>query len=119
VEDEMFVRIELATELSDSGWTVLEAGSARQALDVCESRQRVDLLVTDINLGRGMTGWDVARAFWLRDSSPPPAVIYLSANPDDPQHHVPASLFMRKPCRPSELSEACLHLRRDHQQVEA
>jgi hypothetical protein len=66
-------------------------------------------LVTDINLGNGTTGWEVARTFWLRDSTP---VIYMSANPDDPQHHVPASRFMSKPCRPSELSEACLHLRR-------
>lgn len=109
VEDDVFVRVDLAAELSAAGWSVLEASSARQALDVCASGQRVDLLVTDINLGNGMTGWDVARTFWLRYSTP---VIYMSANPDDPQHHVPASRFMRKPCRAAELSDACLHLRR-------
>ena len=109
VEDDVFVRMDLAAGLSAAGWSVLEAASGRQALDVCDSGQHVDLLVTDINLGNGLTGWDVARTFWLRYSTP---VIYMSANPDDPQHHVPASLFMRKPCRPAELSDACLHLRR-------
>src|SRR6476659_8318993 len=112
VEDDVFVRMDLAAELSAAGWSVLEASTGRQALDVCQSGQRVDLLVTDINLGNGMTGWDVARVFWLRESTP---VIYMSANPDDPQHHVPASLFMRKPCRPAELSEACSHLRQHRQ----
>jgi len=109
VEDDVFVRMDLAAELSASGWNVLEASSGRQALDVCESGERVDLLVTDINLGKGVTGWDVARVFWLRDSTP---VIYMSANPDDPRHHVPASLFMRKPCRAAELSEVCSGLHR-------
>src|SRR4051794_23241493 len=111
VEDDVFVRMDLAAELSAAGWNVLEASSGRQAIDVCQSGERVDLLVTDINLGNGMTGWDVARVFWLRDSTP---VIYMSANPDDPQHHVPASRFMKKPCPPAELSGLCLLMQRRH-----
>jgi len=76
VEDDVFVRMDLAAELSAAGWSVLEAASGRQALNVCESGEHVDLLLTDINLGVGMTGWDVARTFWLRESTP---VIYMSA----------------------------------------
>jgi len=108
VEDDVFVRMDLAAELSAAGWSVLEAASGRQALNVCESGEHVDLLVTDINLGVGMTGWDVARTFWLRESTP---VIYMSAGPDDSKHHVPSSRFLKKPFAPAELSQACLHLR--------
>lgn len=104
VEDDVFVRMDLAAELSAAGWSVLEANSGSEALAVCDAGVAVDMLVTDINLGNGTTGWDVARAFWLRGAIP---VIYMSGNPDDPQHHVPASRFMAKPCRAAELSEIC------------
>jgi two-component system cell cycle response regulator CpdR len=109
VEDDVFVRMDLASELVASGWSVIEAHSGRDALAICDAGVLVDVLVTDINLGTGTTGWDVARAFWLRDRIP---VIYTSGNPDDPQRHVPASRFVAKPCRAAELSEVCSGLHR-------
>ena len=107
VEDNALVRIDLAETLRSWGWSVLEADSAEEALDLCTSGEHVDVLVTDINLGNGTTGWDVARAFWLRGSIP---VIYMSGNADNPLRHVPASAFMAKPCRPPEVIETCLRL---------
>jgi CheY-like chemotaxis protein len=108
VEDDALIRMDLAAELSASGWAVLEAGSGRDALAICDAGVPIDVLVTDINLGNGTSGWDVARAFWLRDNIP---VIYMSGNRDDSQHHVPKSRFMPKPCRAVELIETCLALR--------
>jgi CheY-like chemotaxis protein len=111
VEDNALVRLDMAENLSSSGWSVLEADSAQEALDLCDSGERVDVLVTDIDLGNGSTGWDVARAFWQRDPIP---VIYTSGNFDSPQRHVPHSAFMTKPCRPLELVEACQRLHTRH-----
>jgi CheY-like chemotaxis protein len=107
VEDSALVRIDLAETLRSLGWSVLEADSGEEALDLCTSGQHVDVLVTDINLGNGTTGWDIARAFWLREPLP---VIYMSGNADNPLRHVPASAFMTKPCQPPEVIETCLRL---------
>ena len=63
--------------------------------------------ITDIDLGGGASGWDVARAFWQRDVLP---VIYVSASTDIPHRRALQSRFMAKPCRPSALIEACAHL---------
>jgi CheY-like chemotaxis protein len=107
VDDDVLIRTTLATDLAVAGWSVLEAKSGREALAICDAGVPVDVLVTDINLGKGASGWDVARAFWLRRSVP---VIYLSGNRDDPGHHVPASRFMAKPCEPAELNDLCMLL---------
>ncbi|MGB9364598.1 MAG: response regulator [Xanthobacteraceae bacterium] len=111
VEDNALIRLDLAASLASLGWGVLEADSGKDALDLCTSGRHIDVLVTDINLGNGTTGWDVARAFWLRNSIP---VIYMSGNADDPLHHVPASAFMAKPCLPPEVIETCLRLHAHH-----
>ena len=107
VEDNALIRLDLAASLASLGWSVLEADSAEEALDLCNSGQHVDVLVTDINLGNGTTGWDIARAFWLREPLP---VIYMSGNADNPLRHVPASAFMAKPCPPPEVIDTCLRL---------
>jgi CheY-like chemotaxis protein len=111
VEDNALIRLDLAASLDALGLTVLEAGSAEEALNLCNSGRQVDVLVTDINLGNGTTGWDVARAFWLREPLP---VIYMSGNADNPQRHVPASAFMAKPCPPPEVIATCLRLHAHH-----
>ena len=95
VEDDVLTRIDVAGAFEASGWAVLEAGSGQAALELCNSDTPVDALVTDIDLGNGATGWDVARAFWRRDALP---VIYMSANPDVPHRRVPQSRFVAKPC---------------------
>ena len=100
VEDDVLTRIDVVGAFEASGWAVLEAGSGQAALELCNLDTPVDALVTDIDLGKGATGWDVARAFWRRDVLP---VIYVSANPDVPHLRVPHSRFVAKPCLSSEL----------------
>jgi len=107
VEDDALTRFDVADALEASGWVVLEAASGDSALELCHSDTHVDVLITDIDLGGGASGWDVARAFWQRGVLP---VIYVSASTDLPHRRVLQSRFMAKPCRPSALIEACAHL---------
>ena len=113
VEDDVLTRIDIAGAFEASGWAVLEAASGESALELCHSDTHVDALVTDIDLGGGASGWDVARAFWQRDVLP---VIYMSASADNPHCHVAQSRFVAKPCRSSVLIEECLCLHQRFQQ---
>ncbi|TMJ04265.1 MAG: response regulator [Alphaproteobacteria bacterium] len=107
VEDDVLTRMDIAGAFVARGWAVLEAASGEAALALCNSGTRVDALITDIDLGGGASGWDVACAFWQRGVLP---VIYVSASTDLPHRRVLQSRFMAKPCRPSALIEACAHL---------
>ena len=107
VEDDVLTRIDVVGAFEASGWAVLEAGSGQAALELCGSDIQVDALITDIDLGNGATGWDVAWAFWRRDAIP---VIYVSASSDLPHCRVPQSRFVAKPCLSSALIEECVHL---------
>jgi CheY-like chemotaxis protein len=60
VEDEALVRVDAAEYLRDSGFCVHEATTASEALHALQSEFTVDLLFTDINLGRGMNGIELA-----------------------------------------------------------
>ena len=113
VEDDALTRMDITGAFAASGWAVLEAPSGEAALALCDCGTHVDALVTDIDLGGGASGWDVARAFWQRDVLP---VIYVSASTDMPHRRVLQSRFMAKPCRLSALIEECAHLHEDLRQ---
>src|SRR3954447_14689209 len=80
VEDEGLLRWEMASELRDAGWTVIEAGSGEEALAHLRAAPwiDVDIVITDIHLGGQLSGWDVAEA--LRARKPTIPVIYASSN---------------------------------------
>jgi signal transduction histidine kinase/ActR/RegA family two-component response regulator len=62
VDDEESVRAPLAEMLSELGYEVGQAADAAAALQVLDSRQRVDLLVTDVGLPGAMNGRQLADA---------------------------------------------------------
>lgn len=65
-DDEMLVRLGTAHMLQDIGYTVIEAASGRQALQILESDTPIDALVTDYAMP-DMTGDELAqRALELR-----------------------------------------------------
>jgi CheY-like chemotaxis protein len=104
VEDEFFVRQDIARYLEDSGCRVLETATTEQAMAICRSDTPIDVLLTDINLnGRG-SGWEVAEAF--RAARPGIAVVYTSGD-SDRSRCVPASTFFSKPYRVSDILDAC------------
>src|SRR4249920_273647 len=76
VDDEALLRLDLADALRDAGYGVLEASDADQALGYLRNRCPIDVVITDIELGVGPTGWDVAETFRAARSDIP--IIYIS-----------------------------------------
>src|SRR5690348_6306576 len=112
VEDELFLRCDLADCLREAGWVVLEAVSADRAISVCKDGMAVNILITDIQLNGSANGWDVAEAFRAVRSDV--AVIYTSADAHDRTRSVPNSLHFNKPYRTTEVVKACRQLMQAH-----
>lgn len=94
VEDEALIRISTADHLSDSGMTVIEAGSARQALAEAGGGD-FDVLVTDVHLP-DMSGVELAAA--LREKSPELPVIFATGDKDVlSDHGLPGTDLIVKP----------------------
>lgn len=100
VDDEPFIRMSTADMLTDLGYSVLEAGSAEEALRLMGEGKTFDILVTD-HLMPGMSG--VALAKELRKSIPQLPVLLVSGYADI--EGVDASIpRLVKPFRLSELA---------------
>jgi CheY-like chemotaxis protein len=95
-EDEPVVRDIVASILRTLGYDTLEASSAEEALAVA-NRQRIDLLVADVDLP-GLSGVELADR--LAGDSPGTKVLFMSGYGDEgslPSNVVRASAFMQKP----------------------
>lgn len=106
VEDNGLVRADIAEALRSAGWRVLEAQSGEAAVALIRSDAGIQALVTDIQLGGNLTGWDVADTAVSADQGM--AVIYVSGNTVDKGRMVPRSRFITKPYRLAEIVAACL-----------
>jgi DNA-binding response OmpR family regulator len=107
VEDEPLLHQLLEPILVHAGFEVAGATRGEQALLMLR-RHDTDFcaLVTDVNLGPGPTGWDVARV--ARELVVDLPVIYATANPGDEfdAQAVDQSLLVRKPYAPETLVTA-------------
>ena len=104
IEDEDSLRRLLCQTLRNQGYSVLEAGRSEAAQEVWKAnRAGISLVLADIILPGGMTGWDLAREF-LRDR-PEVKILYMSGFFGDlpTELTVNESNFMRKPFLPREL----------------
>ena len=103
IEDDERIRTAVRFALEDEGWSVLEAETGEQALEVFNSRTP-DLVLVDIGLP-GIDGFEVCRS--LRGASDVP-IIMVTARDDT--HDVVAGLeagaddYVTKPIAPKELS---------------
>jgi CheY-like chemotaxis protein len=61
VEDDPLIRSDIVSELDWQGWQVIDTGRAEAALEVINTGQ-IDVLVTDIDLGGSLSGWDLGEA---------------------------------------------------------
>lgn len=106
VEDEPDVRHIAVAFLSSLGYRTNVAGTAAAALDLLRQLPDIDLLFTDVALGSGMNGFDLAeQARRLRPDLP---VLLTSgyehaANPADSRSEF---LLLRKPYTRKEFSES-------------
>jgi DNA-binding response OmpR family regulator len=103
VEDDERIRTAVKLALEDEGWTVEEAGTGEDALEVFQ-REPTDVVLIDIMLP-GIDGFDVCRS--VRRLSDVP-IIMVTARADT--HDVVAGLeagaddYLTKPFAPKELS---------------
>jgi CheY-like chemotaxis protein len=108
VEDEWFIRSNLAECFRNAGYIVVEAANAGHAMAVCHDGMQIHVLITDIHLDDNASGWDVAQRFRAIQNTLP--VIYTSGNIHDRARSVPNSLFFNKPYQPEEIVRACENL---------
>lgn len=108
VEDEDAVRNLLRTMLRLAGYEVISCQDGAEALDLLAARGgEVNLLITDINLGSGMDGFEVAEA--LREHQPSLKVLYISGEDEEGrvarEMAAGASHFLVKPFTPRAFTE--------------
>jgi CheY-like chemotaxis protein len=77
VEDEILIRSAVAEFLRDTGYRVIEAASAAEAVAIFASRTQIDLVFSDINMPGTMDGIGLVR--WIADHHPGIHVILTSA----------------------------------------
>jgi DNA-binding response OmpR family regulator len=108
VEDDADIRDLLESAFEEHGLAVRSADADRAAYAILEKEARsFSLLVTDINLGEGTTGFDVARE--ARRLNPDIKVIYISGEVDGPGvFGVDGGELVRKPFTPAELVDHAL-----------
>lgn len=107
VEDEPIMLIHAQDALEDGGYSVIEAASGEEAIAILGERAgEIIGLVTDVRLGKGITGWEVARLG--RELKASLAVVYLTAESteDWAAHGVPKSALIQKPYAVSQLLTA-------------
>ena len=76
VEDEPMIRLVLTEVLVRLGYGVLEAPSGEAAQALLDGAQRIDVLFTDIMLGRGINGVELAA--WSRAHHPATRIAYTT-----------------------------------------
>ena len=105
-EDNFILNQELCEFLSETGYQVRSVYCGQAAFEVINRHDRLIALLTDIDLGPGPDGVDVAR--YARAFSPHLPVVFISAAAD-PRHEfngVTDSEFIAKPFQPQQVADA-------------
>ena len=114
VEDEPLLRLASGDTLEEAGFAVAFACDGSQAI-VALGNQDLPLagLITDIRLGSGADGWEVARR--AREINPLLPVVYITGDSaaDWPARGVPNSLILQKPFAEAQLVAAISSLLND------
>lgn len=79
VEDEPLILLDVETALHEAGFEVVAVTDAVQALAAFDAEPgKFKGLITDIRLGNGQSGWEVAKH--LRQAIPTIPVVYMSGD---------------------------------------
>jgi len=105
VEDETLIRMLAADSLADSGYNVLEAADAAEALRILEEHDEVAVLFTDVNMPGPMDG--LALAGLMHDRRPDLGLIVTSGRGAPDLGRLPlSSIYLAKPYGPQQLAAA-------------
>lgn len=102
VEDEILIRFILADSLRDIGFQVLEAGDGDEGLQILNSGQVIDLIVTDVRMPGEVDGMELTRR--SKSLAPRRPVIVCSAHLYESEAF-PADEFLAKPYSIAALAE--------------
>jgi CheY-like chemotaxis protein len=106
VEDDFASSMDCCEFLRTGGMVVIEADCATDAIEILDRAERISALVTDIDLGPGDDGFEVARR--ARATHPDMPVVYISGA-EGRRHEaegVKGSIFVAKPLHPRQILEA-------------
>jgi len=109
VEDDELLGVLFELALCEAGYVVVRARHGADAIEALTASAPIHLLVTDICLGGGPDGWQVARS--ARARRPDMPVIYMTGGGVDgwlPQH-VPLGVLLLKPFPIDQLVEMVGH----------
>jgi CheY-like chemotaxis protein len=111
VEDDTAIQGLVAEGLSDGGFELVIAQTGEEALRLFrEDRSPYRALVTDINLGTGINGWEVASQ--IREISPDLPIVYMTGDSVEAWNSksVPESILLQKPFAPAQMVTAVSQL---------
>lgn len=111
VEDDQAVQGLVEDALSDGGFDPAIAASGEEAVTLLQGRSRIyRAIVTDINLGGRLDGWEVARR--ARDIDPECPIVYMTGASADKwaSQGVPNSVLLAKPFAAAQLVTAVSNL---------
>lgn len=106
VEDNLVFGLIHAEFWRDCGFEVIHATSASQALETLTRGEPIDALITDVHLGQGSNGFDVARA--ARRIHPGLPVLITSGDDRERQRceSLYDTVFILKPYHPIQIVDA-------------
>lgn len=103
VEDEALLLLTVADDLRDSGFRVLEASNAAQAVKLLESDASIDILFTDIDMPGAMNGLSLSAL--VAGRWPPVKIVITSGKrPSGDRVMPPNATFISKPYEFSALA---------------
>lgn len=97
-EDEFLLIPDIEVSLEEAGFEIVVSSNGTEAIAQLESDiSRFSALITDIRMGSGPTGWDVAHR--ARELSPTLPVIYMTGDSAATwaANGVPNSVLLQKP----------------------
>ncbi|MFT7026847.1 MAG: PAS domain S-box-containing protein [Paracoccaceae bacterium] len=111
-DDSPDLRAVLRGALTDAGWPVLEAACGDEALDLARKIEDIRLVVSDIDMGPGLSGVDVADALAL--ARPDLRLLLTTGLPDSAPDRQRAEAaghpVLQKPFTAEELHARLMHL---------
>ena len=110
-EDEPLVQMATQEALEIGGYAVISASTGTEAMAIIEERhQELSGLVTDIRLGEGPNGWELAHH--ARELSPLVVVVYATGDSaiEWAANGVPKSVVLQKPFADAQLLTAISNL---------
>lgn len=102
VEDDGLIRDNIVTVLEDDGFSVQDFDESAKALAALNTGVHVDCMITDVDLGKGIDGLDLASA--VHQMWPAIGIIVVSGKPRTMPIDVPDAKFFIKPYDPERIA---------------